>query len=253
MVKPRLPALSAALAVALSAAGPSQAATFSAHKPCFGAFDSIALVGQGFTPSGSVAVSRGGRQLGTSVTNAVGAFAGTTPAEPIQVPERTETYVATDQTNPALSASASVGRSITSVRIRPTGGSPLRKRRIRARGFTKGKRIGVTEAYERATTLWAHITRRGRLSNRRVGTLTGPCGTLSVTKRLFRRVRFGTYRVQFDTTRRYKKATVANRPQAVIFRVKIFRTFRRSSASAASTASVGPSTAAARERWQRMR
>ncbi len=61
--------------------------------------------------------------------------------------------------------------------------------------------------------------------------LKGACRETSVRKRLFRRsAKSGTYRVQFDTKRRYSSRTV----QRVRFRVRVFRTVRRSSSSSAA-------------------
>jgi hypothetical protein len=48
----------------------------------------------------------------------------------------------------------------------------------------------------------------------------------------------GTYRVQFDTFRRFR----SSRRQRVAFRVTVFRTVRRSSAAGAAAGPFGPDT-----------
>lgn len=71
-------------------------------------------------------------------------------------------------------------------------GAPLR---IRARGFFDGR------------VLYAHVRRGERVRNVRIGRLRGACRRLSVTRRLFGAdARPGTYRVHFDTVRRYAPA-----------------------------------------------
>ena len=76
----------------------------------------------------------------------------------------------------------------------------------------------------------AHPPRRATGATSR-GQAQGACRTSSKRVRLFGRgASPGVYRVQFDTFKRVR----AQRAQRVIFRVTIFRTFRRSSASGAS-------------------
>jgi hypothetical protein len=66
--------------------------------------------------------------------------------------------------------------------------------------------------------------------------LKGACRSASVRKRLFRKnAKSGTYRVQFDTKRRYSTRTV----QRVRFRVRVYRIVRRASSASAASASHG--------------
>jgi hypothetical protein len=82
------------------------------------------------------------------------------------------------------------------VRLLPKNFEPRKSVRVRARGFLEGK------------YLYAHV-RRGRSyrKNVRVGRLK-TCGVLSKRKHLFsRRLKNGTYRIQFDGKRRYRRST----------------------------------------------
>ena len=65
------------------------------------------------------------------------------------------------------------------------------------------------------------MVRGGRSRNVRVGRLRGACNALTASRRFFRRrdFRFGQYRLQFDTFRRYR----ASRPQKVVFPLTVRR------------------------------
>jgi hypothetical protein len=205
--------MSTALAVALPAQ--AHAAGLTANKRCYGGGDTLLLRGSGFTANSPVATSVSTRgvnlNLGDTQANAGGAFALTSSTPFIRdVARRTDTFTAIDRANPALRAQAPVVLSRIRVRVSPRQGTPRRRVRIRATGFTTGR------------TLYAHIRRRGRGRNVRVGRLRGDCHSLNVRRRLFRRANPGTYRVQFDVFRRYRRA----RAQRIVFSVTISRGLR---------------------------
>ena len=214
------------LAFAQSAA----AATLGFTRSCYRSGQQTGLIGAGFTPAGRVALGYDGRYLGDTMANPAGVFGVTLRAATQSSGSRRYTFGAVDRTNPAINALALVRITALDVTLRPRSGSPGRVRRIGARGFVGGR------------NLYAHV-RRGRRYKRdlRVGRLRGPCAKASARKRLLRRgSATGTYRVQFDVHRRYRRT----RPTRVVFRVTVFRTFR-SSRGSASAASVG-------ERWTRI-
>jgi hypothetical protein len=210
----------AAAAVALAAPAAAEAATITTPtvKPCYRGMgvlnpdtgllggEPIAVTGTGYTPNGAVTITANGRSIGSVLADPSGNIAGTyRPAVNRGVQSRTLT--ATDQTNPALTASLPALRvSAVTVNLRPKGGRPNRRFRIGARGFVTGRR------------LYAHIVRGGRVRRTvRIGRLRGPCHKLSARKRLFgRNVRTGFYRIQFDGKRRYSRRT----------KVKVIRGFR---------------------------
>ena len=225
-MKPCLAALTAVAATLV--ASPAQAAVLNANKQCYregDRRDPVIFGGGPFTPGGNVNVTLDGLLLPTPLVARGGIIAGTLSMAPDIDParERPFTLVATDQSNPALTGTLVRLASQLRVGVRPTGGRPDRIRRISARGFTG------------ATTLYAHVVRGRSRRTVRIGRLRGPCGTLSVRRRVFRRgARSGRYRVQFDANRRYASTSYPS----VVFRVRIFTVFR----PRASAAGVG-------ERW----
>lgn len=219
-MKPRVALVPTLIALALTVPAAAQAApSLTADRSCYGPGEPIQLTGAGFTASGPVALSADGQQLGVGTASPAGGFVYTEPAPVVDGKQRTRTYTATDQTNIALTASAPVLVSALNVNVTPKQGNPGRKRRIKARGFTRGK------------TLWAHIKRGKKKRNVKIGKLKGACGVLSVKKRLFASdAPTGLYEVRFDTKRKY--STTA-RPQ-VSFLVSVYRTFRAASVGSAS-------------------
>jgi hypothetical protein len=198
-------ALRAAVAiasVALAAPAAASAATITVDpvRPCYLEQEPVSLFADGYTPNGLVDFSREGNLVRSLQTNPAGQIQATLTLPGLIMGQRTLTYVGTDQTDPSRTAQVSLLTTAVDVRVSPKNGPPNRRLRIRARGFKGGE------------TLWAHVRRekrRGggpvRARNVRVGRVRGPCWTVNVRKRLFRRgTAAGSYRVQFDTFRRYK-------------------------------------------------
>jgi hypothetical protein len=192
----RLTAVAVALA-ALAAAAPAQAATLSlvGSKSCYRAGDTLTINGSGFTPNGQAAVTLEGRELGSVPTDAVGNF-----STPLTVGTLKgvswRTLVATDAVDPANTAQAQFLGSALDVTVKPRDGAAGRKLRVKASGFTTGKR------------LYAHILRKRYRRNVLIGKLKGPCRTLKLKKKVLPgSTPTGVYTVQFDTKRRYSKKT----------------------------------------------
>jgi len=187
----------AALAALLLGASAAEAATLTVGggKDCYRAGDALLLGGSGYTPGGLVNVTLEGRQLGTLTADAAGNI-----SSPLQVGNlrgvSQRSVVATDATNPALTATSQFLGSSLLVKVRPQSGAAGRRLRLNASGFTTGER------------LYAHVKRKGYLRNVFIGKLKGPCHTLKVRKRVLTRATpNGVYTVQFDTKRRYSKKT----------------------------------------------
>ena len=187
----------AAAVVLLLGASAAEAATLSVSgtKSCYRAGDTLTLSGTGYTPGGPVAVTLEGQDLGTTAADAAGNISA-----PIQIRQLRgvdqRALVATDATNPAITATTQFLGSALLVKVRPQNGTAGRKLRISASGFTTGKR------------LYAHVLRKGYRRNVFIGKLKGPCHTLKVRKRVLTAATAnGRYRVQFDTRRRYSKKT----------------------------------------------
>ena len=187
----------ASTAVAAPATAFAATLTVDPVRPCYLEQDKVFLFAQGYTPNGRVDFTRDGTLVRTLVANPAGEIQATLRLPGLIMRQRPLTYVATDQSNPALAAQVSLLTTAVDVRVSPKNGPPNRLLRIRARGFRSG------------STLWAHVRRRGsgpvRVRTLRIGRLRSPCWTANLRKRLFRRgTAAGRYRVQFDTFRRYK-------------------------------------------------
>jgi hypothetical protein len=195
--------------------------------PCYREQSTVHLLGSGFTQNGNVVFTRDGTPIGDPImATAAGQLNPQLILPGLVSGQKRLTYVATDQTNPALAAQVSLLVTATDVGLRPAGGAPHRLLTIRARGFFGGG------------TLYAHVVhagnRPGKPRNMRVGRVKGSCKQVEVRKRLFSRgTAPGKYRVQFDTYRRFKsKRTVETE-----FIVTVFRTAGTARAAAVSPAS----------------
>lgn len=208
--------LAAALMFAVSASAQAATLAIAPTKPCYRTGETVLLGGGAFTPLAGVNFALDGQFLGNLQADAAGNF-GTTLTFGMFRGVGRHSLTATDSANPANVGATSFVASGVTVRVRPASGTPGRRIRIRATGFTTGRR------------LWAHILRPGFRRNVRVGKLRGPCRRANVRKRIFNAdARNGRYRVQFDTKRRYSRRTKVR----VRFTVTVNRRSGAASASA---------------------
>jgi hypothetical protein len=211
----------AALATAAALAGPSiaSAATLAADPDlrCYPEGSHVFLPGEGFTANAQVDFSRDGVPLVPNppiMADPAGAIGADLTLPGLLTGQQTLEYLATDTANPANTAALSLLVTATDVSLKPERGKPERLLRIGARGFFGGGK-----------SLWAHIKRKGggRARNARIGRIKGPCKKVKAKRRLFSPgAASGTYRVQFDAFRRYRK----KRTYKSLFNVTIFRTVR---------------------------
>ena len=166
--------------------------------PCYAEQDSVYLRGTGFTQNGEVVFSRDNERIGDPIMADPGGQLEPSLILPgLSHGQQQLTYVATDSTNPALTARVTMLVTATDVGLRPAGGPPHRLLTITARGFFDGPR------------LYSHVVRLGKRGARarsiRIGALKGPCRRVQAHRRLFSRdTPPGRYRVQFDVFRRYR-------------------------------------------------
>jgi hypothetical protein len=196
--------------------------------PCYREQDTVRLPGTGFTENGAVVFSRDGMQIGEPLqASPDGQIDAQLILPGLVAGQRRLTYVATDSTNPALTAQVSLLVTATDVGLQPDNGPPNRLLNIRARGF-----------FGDSGTLYAHVVRAGkrpgRARNMTIGRLRGACKTVRARKRLFTRgTPPGRYRVQFDTFRRFQpKRTIETE-----FIVTVFRTAETAAVGSVSRAS----------------
>ena len=200
----------AALAAAPAAAEAAQVTLLKPQKACYRSGEVVGVGGTGYTPSSGVTITSDGQTLSSGPTaDGTGSFSGG-----LRVGNssgaRVKTYSFTDQANPANTASVGLNVSAFGVSLSPKNGRPTRVFRIRARGFTTGKR------------LYAHVVRRGYRRTVRLGRLKGACHTLKTRHRLFTSgLATGVYTVQFDSKRKYSRKTKVR----IRRRFQIFRRF----------------------------
>src|SRR5207244_646194 len=103
------------------------------------------LRGSGFVANGNVDLLENGLPLAEGAAGPTGAFTFPFPAPFIARGESSRVYTATSSDTPAVTAKTTVRYTALDLSVRPTGGKPQTRRRIRARGFTSDR------------TLYAHI------------------------------------------------------------------------------------------------
>jgi hypothetical protein len=218
VTKPALAVIAVTLALAVPAAASAATLSASPLKRCYRSGEKVGLAGGAFPP-GSPARSGGdGSSLGTAATDPSGAIPpGGTLTLAQRSGEKVKTVTATDNSNPANVGSLQLRVSAFAVGVRPRNGKPGARLRIKARGY-----LG-------RGTLRAHVVKGRARRTVRVGRLKGACGSGTFRKRLFSRdTPPGVYRVQFDTKRRYSRAT----REKITYSVRIFRVVRPAAAAA---------------------
>ena len=219
----------AAVTTILAGASLAHAATLAADPDlrCYPEATPVFLPGEGFTPNAQVNFTRDGTPLVANppiVADAAGQVSATLTLPGLLKGQQTLNYVATDTANPANIASLSLLVTATDVALKPKRGKPERLLTIGARGFFGGGK-----------TLWAHVKRgKGSARNVKIGPIKGPCKKVKAKRRIFPAgAAAGSYRVQFDAFKRYRK----KREFKSIFNVTIFRTVRPAIASLSATGS----------------
>jgi hypothetical protein len=205
--------------VAVAAPAAASAAELDADPAlaCYREEQTVFLPGTGFTPNAEINFTRDGMSVPASppiVADGAGNLNPTLRLPGLISGERRFVYRATDSLNPALFAEVPLRVTSTHVRVRPRQGRPSRLLRITARGFFGGR------------TLWAHVKRSGsagRTRHVRIGRVRGACNETRARRRLFPPgAASGSYRVQFDTHRRYRRS----RAIKYEFIITIFRDVR---------------------------
>jgi hypothetical protein len=197
---------------ALAAPAAADAAGIAVQGACFVTGAPVPITGSGFTAGATVSI-RGGA-FGSTVADPSGNIAATLSAPVVStVAPKTITISATDGANSANVAGARfpVIRRVFNTNA-PLNGRPRQKTTWRFAGFPAG------------TAIYGHYRFRGRtMKNYRFGKPTGPCGTLSVRARRMplpsSRIRRGTWTLQLDQRRHYRRSGARR-----VIRFRIFRT-----------------------------
>jgi hypothetical protein len=201
---PRFLALALACAASLVAAPAAFAATLTTDSHCYQETQEVVLSGTGYAPMSTVNVSLDSTLLGAAQTDVHGAFQRkfATPELPPGHREDVHTLTATDALNLATTSYRSTK---VFADFSPGSGDPTRLR-VRFNVF------GFGLARPRAM-VYLHYVRRSTDEARRtieLGRVRGTCGVIEQTKLLklfpFAPAR-GTWILQFDTVKRYQRAT----------------------------------------------
>jgi hypothetical protein len=176
----------------------------------------VPLKGSGFSPSTAgmpnvvtlqttTPSEPGPKFLGTTQTDASGAFFGATPPaifKTNKTQSETFTLIATDGLNPQISATTTFRQVRAGYTREPDPTRPEQKVRHVARGFQTGE------------TIWAHFRHGGKTqATKRLGVAKGPCGIASRKMRALpvSNPDVGTWKVYVDQRKTY---AVTTRPQA---------------------------------------
>ncbi len=208
----------ATVAAFLSAAVGASAAAITTDTRCYQETQDVVISGTGFAPDSIVTILRDDKILGSTQTDADGAFRNKvqTPELPKNVRERLYELSATDIATIARTTYRST-RIFAS--FLPRSGNPSTlKVRFSINGFGLVKR---------RSPVYLHYVRPNGKAARtiKLGTATGNCGTIKRTRR-HRLFPFsaskGVWVMQFDTRRRYARATSKRRTPWVRKPVEIF-------------------------------
>ena len=191
---------------ALCATGAS-AAEVRTEDACHRVGTEVRLGGTGFSPGAAYAITMGGETLETGVVDEAGRVAASIAAPSLRgdaIRDRVRVRVA-DATGVAAEAGVLVTR--TTARVTPRRVGDPRRARVRFAVFGMG---------ERRPSVYLHtVDPRGRVrSSVRLGRARGACGDLTSRRRTllpFAPIR-GTWRLQLDTRRTYRRTT---RPRVV--------------------------------------
>jgi hypothetical protein len=196
----RLPARLAGVGlIVLAAAVPATAAaaTLQLNRQCYTKNQTVRVSGSGYQPNQVLTLFVNGTRVVSGSSDPSGRLAGHFAApEPFRSPTSIRPYTATVSASPSgspVTAHTSFQVVHTNISVTPPFITP---------GFVTYRALGFT--YSR--WLYVHYLQGARhLRTKRIGALSGPCGTLKkkVGMFLFRPVKPGSYTLVFDNSARY--------------------------------------------------
>lgn len=200
----------------LGGSAEAQASTVAVDATCYLTGAPVNATAAGFTPGGAVNFAFDGQLASSGTADSAGNLTAplTAPLLPSGSHQHAFSLAAQDQTNPALTAATTVNVTERLATVSPHRAKPSRKVKFGIYALDPNKPV------------WLHYIFHGKQRARvRMGTASGPCGSLTVRKRFFpmRHPAFGTWTFQFDNSKGYSKST---QPR-IRGPVTIFRTFRK--------------------------
>jgi hypothetical protein len=203
-IMPRPLALAFAFVTMLVAAPAASAASLTTDARCYQDRQEVVLNGTGYVPLSTITVTLNKAPLGSAAADANGSFQRkfTTPRLPGGQREAIYNLIATDQVN---TASTNYRSSKVFADFSPGAGNP---RSLQVRFSVAGFGLARSQA-----SVYLHYVFKSTGQVRRtirLGTARGTCGVIRQTKlrRLFPFAPSrGTWILQFDTVKRYERAT----------------------------------------------
>lgn len=197
----------AAFAALAAAAPPANAAALRTDTRCYQEQQEVVVRGAGFAPLSIVNVARNGKVFASAQADANGTFVGkfATPVTPDEVRERLYRLTASDMVNTAQTTYRSTK---IFANFKPGSGNPATLRvRFTINGF------GLVQ---RRSSVYLHYVAPNGKARRtvRLGRAAGVCGRIARTRkrRLFPfKAERGKWILQFDTRKRYERATSKRR------------------------------------------
>lgn len=217
-IRPRT-ALATAVALVAIVPATADAAAIQLNRSCYLTGGVVGVSGSGFAPNAPVSITQNGEQIGTAQADALGSFQGSYAAPEVSESQR-QTDIEVSATDGVNTAGTDGEVSAFNADFSPSSGNPRTlKVRFKLDGFNL---LGG-----KASTIYLHYIQPGgkRKMTKRLGKARGACGQLSTSKRkLFPfSARRGTWRLQWDTRKKYKKCTKDSTFLCFVREVKIFR------------------------------
>lgn len=195
------------LAMIAAAAPTAGAAVLQTDARCYQERQEVVVRGAGFAPLSTVNIARNGKLFASAQADVDGAFVGkfATPAMPEEVRERLYRLAASDM---LVSATATYRSTKVFASFKPGSGNPATLRvRFTINGFGLVRR--------RSPVYLHYVGPKGEKRRTvRLGSATGVCGRIDRTRKrhLFPfKAQRGRWILQFDTHKRYERATSRRR------------------------------------------
>ena len=202
-----------AIAAVFGAPASASAADVAVDHECYAQGRTMTVSGSGYTPNSTATVTVAAATYSTT-TDETGALRTTLPAPQTGLKHHGATAFTLTAHDVAGGADATTIVNVAFVGVDgvPSRGRPHRRIMWNIAGFPNQK------------AMYGHWRFGGKTrANHRMGVPQGPCGVLHVKARLIeaKRIRFGTWTVQFDFNRVYDKHAAP----AVGFAIKVRRRF----------------------------
>jgi len=202
-----------AAAAVLGAPGTASAADVAVDQECYAQGNSMVVSGSGYSPNSIATLTLDGATYSAD-TDATGAFSTslTAPDTTLKHPGAQQFALAARDVDSGAQTSTTINVAKVGVDAFPLTAKPHSRITWYLAGFPSQKAI------------YGHWRFGGKTrANHRMGHPTGPCGVLRVKARQIeaRRIRFGTWTVQFDHNRAYDRHALPR----VSVKIAVYRKF----------------------------